>query len=67
MCARLGQRAAYNNRAVAVNDIVVPDIAEATLKMPASDVGHGVIPSLRSSRAMYNDFIDVSHNYWDIR
>ena len=47
--------------AVEVDDVVVADLGEATLTVPAVDVSDGERLALRSGGAMDDDVSDFSH------
>ena len=56
------QRSAHMHRAVEVNHEVITDVGEPTLQVPTTNISHAERFALRRSRAMNNDFVDVSHS-----
>ena len=61
VCAYQLYRATFVNSAVEVDDVVVADLGEATLTVPAVDVGDGEGLAFRSGGAMDDDGIYFSH------
>lgn len=61
VCADQLYRATFVYRAVEVDDVVIANLGEATLTMPAVDVSDGEGLALRSGGAMDDDSVNLSH------
>lgn len=54
--------ASFADGAVEPNEEMVADGAETTLPVPPGHVGHGEVSSTARGRAMYDYFINFSHD-----
>ena len=59
--SHLCKRSACVYAAVAVDDVVVADVAEASLLVPSANVRNGVVATVCGRAAMEDDFFDASH------
>lgn len=57
----LGDGTASMDRAVAVDDVMIPDVLEASGEMPLTNLSDSVVLSFRSGRAVDDEFGDFSH------
>ena len=62
VCSLLGDGASGVDAAVAIDDVVIPDIAEASLEVPLSDLSDGEVLSFGCGGAVDDDFCDGAHD-----